>query len=161
MGQHSGPDAGGSAINGADLESQRARVLSGFVGVAVVLALVLTSCGSDLPQKQAIVDAFDAPADWEEITHSNYSGVSRTGMCIGPIDCREKVVQQWRIPKELSLATLTELAENEGWKNIEVSIGCDEYSLIICTLRATHDGIEVSFGIRSSGGWWVARLAAG
>ena len=160
MGQISGPDAGGCAINGADLAARRARALSGIVGVAVVLALVLTSCGSDLPEMQAIVDAFDTPADWEEITDSNYSGVFRTGLCVGPIDCRERVVQQWRIPKELSLERLTELAENEGWKNIEIFIGCGEYSRG-CTLTATHDGIEVSFGYRSSSGWWVARLAAG
>lgn len=93
MRQHSDSDAGRCAINGADLEAQRGRALGGFVGVTVVLALVLASCGSDLPRKQAIVDEFDAPADWEEITHPNYSGVFRTGLCIGPIDCREKVVQ--------------------------------------------------------------------
>lgn len=130
----------------------------------MVLALVLTGCGSDLPKKQAIVDAFNAPADWDEITHSNYSGVSRTGMCIGAIDCRVRVVQQWRIPKALSLGILTEMAENEGWKNIEIPMGCDEYSIqyrIGCKLTATHDEIEVSFGYRSSGRWWVARLAAG
>lgn len=128
--------------------------------LACVSVLVLTCCSHGVPEKQAVVDAFPAPSDWEVITHPNYSGEFRQGLCIGTFDCRVQVAIQWKVPIRPSPATLTTLAEDAGWQGIRLDDSCDDDSRY-CSLRAESGGINVRLSYRPEGTWRIISLAAG
>lgn len=138
-------------------QSARWHTFGGLL-VAAALVFVVMSCGNDLPTKQAVVDAFEAPADWREITHPNYSGVFREGLCIGTLDCRVSVTVQWELSEKPSPALLQEIAEAEGWTNLEYQL-CDN-SNRGCWLDAKSGGVDVDLSYRREARW-VVQLSAG